>query len=1554
MKSKHVRRSQSMTNKTPGYMAPRPPGTSPSDSNRIKYRSQTRQISSFSANAGLQSCRQEWELPKLSIKNIELRITSALHSDVPLQSPCNRYSTIQRFRLLNNPSSLPLTPNTYESTSRMSDYSSLQGSGRIKLPKTLAPLSREGRTSPADTRQECSRNSLYPGHELVGDVLDLDNLQSPSKCQPSLAKIFVFDSEDRDIVQPPSSPCEENGLELDYPPSPRADNKLEYKKSDDKEIELDNNENTVRENINQETVKDKKDEEFLAGSIKEKNENNAEEPSSIENKETHSSCNDCVVNGGCDDDDDCCKTQTFSTTDLSKFWIPCTKNGETGLGNIGNATKTSNSEQNSPSLEKNNTNELKSTNNVTNKMVDDKERTAIVDEARKDENRKNSVSFYVDFGGIKTHKSVNRTWKCGRVLSNEKLNKCEECTNRLPEKKTFWISLDGETSDGETEGVSGKKKCVERKGSSSEEGERFSRRAQSLPENKLLLKPKFISKNCIDLDVETQEQTLREKFLIVSEESFEIQPKRPEDSRNEVSEAVAKDDKELEDGLKFYSEDTFVIEKNVQESGGQSGNTITQGTSERDQEVTVNKVDECNDGASELDKDGKENKRVVAGEHGELKSSIVLQSLSLDDDQQHNEENEKSISTETTNPHCSREVKPQTESAKEVVKTLKKDMPVFLKTAWSNDGQSEEQPLGVQICNAFPSPVPPVNFKPEVQPPIGNSLGKTKPRKTNSGKLKKKASTKESKKKDDKNTIGKEQSSSCGKRGKKGKKGKGKKTEPMFKEISVHQSFGCTGYDSVTSNVACEIKEGMLSPDLDKVPTLSMDSRGTTKLVKRKFSILSPIPESPRSTVSVTPRTGDDGGSGENDVVCTLEGPIPESPRSTVSVSPRTRDDGGSGKKDVAYTLEVPETSQVNEELVKQEERQTELMEEEKVVTGDEDDDVSGGGGIVNDDKQDEQIEVFDEGVDEVDGGMFSRFFNMCMPRLKMVSPESDSEALASEGDDDDDHHDDNDDGIINNTYQEEQLKFPVDEADQDMEDLIQDILENYDHIKKDDDHESAQEVHHDDLSVNNHSLSEQDNTGTIQETSVTSSDTNSSNTDHHLEKQTYEKENLKEENWTTSYVRQMPEFGPWELDASDDVFIQSEKEDEERFCTALNEEIMSDDSSYVSCESLSYTVSESSTTASNDSYFSSQESFPHGLSSSSHDVTMPGSVDIILHEQIHKPQTNTTNSSNSGSNDSRSTLRPRSNSNSSETSMPSFFPSASRGLVRSQVSSGSGSLSSATSCGEELQWQKGSVLGKGGFGTVYLGLVNTGEMIAVKQVELNNKDESEAEKQYDKLQEEVSLLKSLRHQNIVKYIGTCLDDNSVVNIFMEFVPGGSIAQALKRFGAFVEPVFQRYTKQILSGVDYLHKKNVIHRDIKGGNIMLMPNGVIKLIDFGCAKRLCMSLSLSRSSIMHSMKGTPYWMAPEVIKETSGQGTKSDIWSIGCTVYEMATGNPPWSPMDPFAAMFAIGNGNTVPQLDNSFSEAARNFTAACMTREPSARPSVCELLQHEFISQLL
>jgi len=180
--------------------------------------------------------------------------------------------------------------------------------------------------------------------------------------------------------------------------------------------------------------------------------------------------------------------------------------------------------------------------------------------------------------------------------------------------------------------------------------------------------------------------------------------------------------------------------------------------------------------------------------------------------------------------------------------------------------------------------------------------------------------------------------------------------------------------------------------------------------------------------------------------------------------------------------------------------------------------------------------------------------------------------------------------------------------------------------------------------------------------------------------------------------------------------------------------------------------------------------------------------------------------------------------------------------------------------------------------------MLSTGAIIAVKQIKIKKSNHDEAQKAYDSVREEVRILRELDHLNIVKFIGTSFE-KSVVNIFMELVPGGTIQKLLKTYGPFKEELFKNYTTQIMKGIEYIHSKNVVHRDIKGGNIMVMVDGVIKLIDFGCARHLNQS-SNSKEKLLKTFKGTPHWMSPEVITEV-GHGPKADIWSIGCTIFEM-------------------------------------------------------------------
>ena len=275
------------------------------------------------------------------------------------------------------------------------------------------------------------------------------------------------------------------------------------------------------------------------------------------------------------------------------------------------------------------------------------------------------------------------------------------------------------------------------------------------------------------------------------------------------------------------------------------------------------------------------------------------------------------------------------------------------------------------------------------------------------------------------------------------------------------------------------------------------------------------------------------------------------------------------------------------------------------------------------------------------------------------------------------------------------------------------------------------------------------------------------------------------------------------------------------------------------------------------------------------------------------------------------------------------------------------------------MEWKKGDMLGRGAYGTVFMGLNQfSGELMAVKEVQMvpNNGIVRQqngvrgADQYVQSLESEIAVLSKLSHPNIVKYIGTQRDDKNLY-IFLEFISGGSISSLLKTFGSFDENVVRIYTKQILQGLQYLHCHRIIHRDIKGGNILIDNNGIPKLADFGAAKKLAdISDTAANPKSLH---GTPYWMAPEVIKQT-GHGRYADIWSLGCTVIEMLTGKPPWHQFKTqVSALFHIASTNKPPQLPSSLSPTARSFILKCLQREPRRRWNAFKLLHHPFISSV-
>ncbi|KAI9281134.1 kinase-like domain-containing protein [Sporodiniella umbellata] len=270
------------------------------------------------------------------------------------------------------------------------------------------------------------------------------------------------------------------------------------------------------------------------------------------------------------------------------------------------------------------------------------------------------------------------------------------------------------------------------------------------------------------------------------------------------------------------------------------------------------------------------------------------------------------------------------------------------------------------------------------------------------------------------------------------------------------------------------------------------------------------------------------------------------------------------------------------------------------------------------------------------------------------------------------------------------------------------------------------------------------------------------------------------------------------------------------------------------------------------------------------------------------------------------------------------------------------------------IQWIRGKMIGKGSFGKVYLAFnLDTGEVIAVKQVELpitasDLRDERQ-KAVVDSLNQEIVMLKDLDHENIVQYLGYGKDDGEgMINIFLEYVSGGSLASRLAVQGAFDEKLTQYFTKQICSGLAYLHSRKILHRDIKAANILIEEDGICKISDFGLSKKNDYDGVYDQNSRM-SLRGSVYWMAPEVVKNEP-YSAKVDIWSLGCTVLELLTGQRPWISLNQIAAIYNLGRLNT-PNIPDYLSDCAKDFLRKCFTIDPTHRPTAEQLLTHQFLN---
>ncbi|CDK24240.1 unnamed protein product [Kuraishia capsulata CBS 1993] len=254
--------------------------------------------------------------------------------------------------------------------------------------------------------------------------------------------------------------------------------------------------------------------------------------------------------------------------------------------------------------------------------------------------------------------------------------------------------------------------------------------------------------------------------------------------------------------------------------------------------------------------------------------------------------------------------------------------------------------------------------------------------------------------------------------------------------------------------------------------------------------------------------------------------------------------------------------------------------------------------------------------------------------------------------------------------------------------------------------------------------------------------------------------------------------------------------------------------------------------------------------------------------------------------------------------------------------------------------YKRTEIIGRGKFGVVYKGIHRaTNQVVAIKVLNLDT-----AEDEVKDVQQEIQFLAQLKGvPNVTHYHGSFLN-NTRLWIVMDHCAGGSM-RTLLRPG----PVEERYigviVRELLTALQAVHKAGVIHRDLKAANVLITNEGRVELCDFGVAAQLT-STALKRST----MAGTPYWMAPEVIMDGQMYNVKADIWSLGITIYEFATGNPPYSDKDAMRAMQLI-TSHEPPRLEGrNHSPILKEIIALCLDESPDSRPMAEDLLKSKFV----
>lgn len=274
-------------------------------------------------------------------------------------------------------------------------------------------------------------------------------------------------------------------------------------------------------------------------------------------------------------------------------------------------------------------------------------------------------------------------------------------------------------------------------------------------------------------------------------------------------------------------------------------------------------------------------------------------------------------------------------------------------------------------------------------------------------------------------------------------------------------------------------------------------------------------------------------------------------------------------------------------------------------------------------------------------------------------------------------------------------------------------------------------------------------------------------------------------------------------------------------------------------------------------------------------------------------------------------------------------------------------------------QFQLHRCIGRGNFGDVYLATflgdperafdslkIPTNVPVAIKCINLEHSNEP-----IDLLLKEIYFLSTLRCSSITHYYGTFCGDCNLY-IVMEYCGNGSLLNLLRYFGRLDEQTTCFIIGEVVKALSYLHEKRLIHRDLKAANILMDDFGNVKLADLGVTGQLKFNSTRNGGPNLNTFVGTPFWMAPEIIKNEGYDG-KCDIWSLGITALELLNGKPPLSHLDSMKALLRIPKLDTEHILRNiELSSLGKDFIRSCLQQDPKKRPNCKQLLQHKWLKR--